>query len=330
MYDKIKWSKEFVYYLGFLWADGSVYRNGIRLELIESDSITLINDFNKIDFIKFNTHRRIREGCKPQMSIYFCNSKLYDNFFSLYFKDKSILSPKELLKITPDNLKRYFYLGLIDGDGCFYISKNKNTQFSISSSFEQDWSHIEEIFKSLNIKKYKINRRVNKNNMNSQSSIRVTNYNDILKLSDYIYPNGYELGLKRKYDKCLSIINNRPKYTCNNQNILINDLIQKINELKNIKEVSKYFNCSYNKIFNYCERYNINKVGFKKNKRLKYEEYMTYEESKIFISKLNLKSKKEWVTFCKEGKRPNNIPSNPFLFYKNSGWVSYMDWLGYK
>ena len=58
--------------------------------------------------------------------------------------------------------------------------------------------------------------------------------------------------------------------------------------------------------------------------------YMTYEESKIFISKLNLKSKKEWVTFCKEGKRPNNIPSNPFLFYKNSGWVSYMDWLGYK
>jgi hypothetical protein len=57
---------------------------------------------------------------------------------------------------------------------------------------------------------------------------------------------------------------------------------------------------------------------------------MTYEESKIFISKLNLKSKKEWVTFCKEGKRPNNTPSNPFLFYKNSGWVSYMDWLGYK
>jgi len=36
---EIKWSKEFVYYLGFLWVDGSVYRTVIRLELIESDII---------------------------------------------------------------------------------------------------------------------------------------------------------------------------------------------------------------------------------------------------------------------------------------------------
>lgn len=27
---KIDWSKEFVYYLGFLWADGSVKRSGVR------------------------------------------------------------------------------------------------------------------------------------------------------------------------------------------------------------------------------------------------------------------------------------------------------------
>jgi hypothetical protein len=331
MNDKIKWSKEFVYYLGFLWADGSVYRNGIRLELIESDSIELIDYFNKIDFIKFNTYKRMRKGCNPQMSIYFCNSKIYDKFFSLYFKDKSTLSPKELLKAIPSEFVNYFYLGLIDGDGCFYISKDKkSTQFSISSSYQQDWTHIEDLFYLLDIKKYGINRRINKQNTNSQSSIRITNYNDILKLSNYLYPNGYELGLKRKYNKCKLIIDNIPKYTINNETIMYDELISKITELKVIKEVSKYFNCSYKKIFNHCKKYNIDKDGFTQNKRLKYEEYMTYDESKIFISKLNLKSKKEWVTFCKEGKRPNNIPSNPFLFYKNSGWVSYMDWLGYK
>lgn len=327
MCDEIKWSKEFVYYLGFLWADGSVYRDGVRLELIDSDSTQLIGDFNKIDFIKFNTYKRIRKGCKSQMSIYFCSSKLYDSFFSLYFRDKSILPPKELLKIIPCELVSYFYLGIIDGDGCFYISKCKNTQFSISSSFQQDWSHIEELFKSIDIKTYKINRRVSKNN-NSQSSIRVTNYNDILKLSHYIYPNGYELGLRRKYDKCMSIVNSKPKYTCNNENILKDELIYKIDELKSIKEVSKYFNCSYKKIFNYCKKYNIDRDGFTQNKRLKHEEYMTYDESKKFISKLNLKSKNDWILFCKEGKRPNNIPSNPFSFYKNSGWISYIDWLG--
>lgn len=181
----------------------------------------------------------------------------------------------------------------------------------------------------MGIKTYKINRRVNKNNANSQSSIRVVNYNDILKLSNYIYPNGYEFGLKRKYDKCQIIINNKPKYTCNNEIILKEDLISKIDELKNIKEVSDYFNCSYSKIYNYCIKYEILREGFIKNKKLKYSEYMTYDESKKFMSNFNLKSKKEWVLFCREGNRMKNIPSNPFLFYKDNGWVSYGDWLGF-
>jgi hypothetical protein len=43
--NEIEWSKEFVYYLGFLCADGSVYRTGIRLELIKSDSVELIDDW---------------------------------------------------------------------------------------------------------------------------------------------------------------------------------------------------------------------------------------------------------------------------------------------
>ena len=324
MNNEIKWSKEFVYYLGFLWADGSIYRTGIRLELIESDSIELLGDFNKIDFIKFNTYRRVRNGYKPSMSIYFCNSKLYDKFFKIYFKDKSISSPSELLKIINPEFISYFFLGLIDGDGCFYLSKNKkSTQFSISSSYKQDWSHIEELFKLLNIKTYKINRRINKNNTNSQSSIRITNYNDILKLSNYLYPNGYEFGLERKYIKCKEILNNKPNYTLNNELIERDELLHIINSIKSNDEIYQHFKCSKNKIYNYIKKYKIIDNRFIQEKRLKKDNYMNINESKKFMSKFNLKSKNEWVLFCKEGNRPSNIPSNPFSFYKDYGWISY-------
>lgn len=327
---EVKWTKEFVYYLGFLWADGSVYRKGIRLEIIETDMLDLLSYFMKINFINFKTHRRTRSGCKPQMSLYFCNCKLYDSFFSIYFNKKSTSSPKSLIDVIPTNLINYFYLGLIDGDGCFYISKNKNTQFSISSCFEQDWSHIEELFKLLSIKTYKVNRRVNKNNNNSQSSIRITNYDDIYKLYRFIYPNELEIGLKRKYDKCRMIIDNRPSITINNSIIDKDELVNKIDEFKSIEKVSEYFNCSNKKIYNYCKKYGIENDGFVQSRRLKDYEYMTYNDSKLYLHKFGLKSKKEWVEFCKNGKRPKNIPSNPFLFYKYKGWNSYGDWLGFK
>ena len=44
--------------------------------------------------------------------------------------------------------------------------------------------------------------------------------------------------------------------------------------------------------------------------------------------KLNLKSNKEWRQYCKSGKKPVDIPSNPDATYKNQGWINWADWLG--
>jgi len=44
---------------------------------------------------------------------------------------------------------------------------------------------------------------------------------------------------------------------------------------------------------------------------------------------LNLRSKKEWETWCKAGHRPSNIPADPRHSYRNNGWISIPDWLGY-
>lgn len=219
-------------------------------------------------------------------------------------------------------------MGLIDGDGCFYISKDKKVKhFSITSTITQDWKYMINLFETLNIKKYLISKKVNKKG--KSSSVRIANYNDNLKLHNYIYPNGFEMGLRRKYKKSKSIVDNKPKYTLNNSDISKSELINKIYELKNIKEVSKYFGCSRKKIYNACKKYNIRKDGFIQVKRLKKEEYMNFLESKEYIQKFNIKSKKEWINFSKSNNRPKSLPSNPYTFYKGNGWKSYGDWLGF-
>jgi hypothetical protein len=118
------------------------------------------------------------------------------------------MSADKILSLIPYNLKSYFYLGVVDGDGCFYYKNNdKNVvrQFSISSTYEQDWSYVEDIFRLLNIK-YSIQRTLRKNSKYSQ--IRITNKIDIYNFGNFIYENINidNIGLDRKYNKFKLIV----------------------------------------------------------------------------------------------------------------------------
>ena len=53
-----------------------------------------------------------------------------------------------------------------------------------------------------------------------------------------------------------------------------------------------------------------------------------FEESRSIIHDIHLKSRNEWTTFCKSGMKPLDIPRNPYVVYKNKGWISWGDWLG--
>ena len=50
----------------------------------------------------------------------------------------------------------------------------------------------------------------------------------------------------------------------------------------------------------------------------------------MFARKLKLKTSQEWNEFAKSDKRPRNIPSSPYHFYKNKGYKDIKDWLGAK
>ncbi len=66
---------------------------------------------------------------------------------------------------------------------------------------------------------------------------------------------------------------------------------------------------------------------------LRREVHRSFDEARRFVHSLKLKNLIEWNLFIKgelahRKKLPPDIPSNPKLVYKDSGWVGYGDWLG--
>lgn len=95
----------------------------------------------------------------------------------------------------PESLHPYWFLGLVDGDGCFYKNPNgKNFKFQIASSFAQKWDYFENLMKKLDIS-YKV-KRIKRRNGNAYSKVEITSRHGILKFGKYIYNS--DIGLPRK------------------------------------------------------------------------------------------------------------------------------------
>lgn len=188
-------NKNFVYILGLIWADGflGLKSNTVYIECIEDDMLRFKPILESISNWSF--YRREREN-KPTINAYLTDKKFYDILVENNYLNKSKFSPIKIYSKIPDIMRKYFLLGVVDGDGCFYYNKKQYTrQFIITGSIEQDWSLFEDILNQINVK-FSIIRRENKNSGYSQ--IRVTNKKDLIKVGEFIY--GDMIVLDRKYE----------------------------------------------------------------------------------------------------------------------------------
>jgi hypothetical protein len=120
------------------------------------------------------------------------------------YKSK-INSADKILSKIPEELQVYWFRGLVDGDGCFYVNKkNKASHFEIYSEYNQNWQFVENLFKKLKIK-YSIYRRKRKEG--TSSGIRITGIENVIKFGDWLYSDIAFMGLNRKYQKYLEIKN---------------------------------------------------------------------------------------------------------------------------
>ena len=57
---------------------------------------------------------------------------------------------------------------------------------------------------------------------------------------------------------------------------------------------------------------------------------LSFTEARSVVRKLGLKTSMAWKDWAKSGKRPYNIPGCPDQSYRDDGWISFSDWLGYE
>lgn len=188
------------YILGYLWADGYIVRDEIRLELIRTD----------LDYIKpilesigsWNYYYRHRKGRSESGRAVVSNKRLVQFLIECDYHKKSHVSAKKILSYIPEQLKHYFFRGLIDGDGCISVSDKKcKGVVSVAGSYKQDWSYITDKCEELSIPYYIY--RYNKN-VHKHSCIEI-NYSNAKIFCDYIY-QGEQFGLQRKYKKYLNLV----------------------------------------------------------------------------------------------------------------------------
>ena len=57
-------------------------------------------------------------------------------------------------------------------------------------------------------------------------------------------------------------------------------------------------------------------------------EFLTFEEARELIRSMKIRSYRHWIEIRKSNDFPKNIPSNPYMLYKDKGWTSWGDFLG--
>jgi superfamily II DNA or RNA helicase len=57
-------------------------------------------------------------------------------------------------------------------------------------------------------------------------------------------------------------------------------------------------------------------------------DWRPFNKARAFVQSLGLESGADWKTYCRSGKKPNDIPVAPWQVYADVGWTSWADWLG--
>ena len=60
----------------------------------------------------------------------------------------------------------------------------------------------------------------------------------------------------------------------------------------------------------------------------KASKFAPFSQALAFAQSLGLANQKEWKVWCKEGRRPPNVPSHPNATCKDGGWQGWGHWLG--
>ena len=249
---KNEFTKESVYILGLLWADGHVKNKNMSISCVESDINEVIPIFLKTgDWLISNPIKKYFNGneVKTQKRISTTTWALYNILEEYGFLTKSNGCPLEMINKIPDSLKKYWYRGFLDGDGCIRLGKKYGSSIVFAGPYKQNWFFLEKLCEHLNIN-FIIERKIIK--LGGQSHFIVHRKKDVKILGDYLYCDYDNIGFSRKYNKYIEVnqrfINNNNKFWSNEDIIWLKENYKLLGGLTCAKKLNKTLVSIYNKI----------------------------------------------------------------------------------
>jgi hypothetical protein len=195
------------YFLGLLYADGSLSKTGFSINLILEDSYILETLSKNLFYDKplYTIKPRLMKNgnlSKPQKQLAICNKKIKESVTSLgVIRNKSLILDFPSDEQLPPIFLNHFIRGYFDGDGTIHNGKTKYKKTAYKCSF---------VGSHLFIKKLK--DILEKNNIvftveicGKVSKLNSTNKLEISKIYNFLYKNS-NIHLHRKYKKFVEMI----------------------------------------------------------------------------------------------------------------------------
>lgn len=247
-------TKESAYILGLLWADGHI-REEKKLTTINCSEID-INDvvsvfFKTGDWLLSKTIKKTHNNkeVKNQKRISTTTWGLFEILKDNDYLIKSYSSPNKILNLIPNELKKYWFRGYLDGDGCIKLGKKYGVEVVFAGNYEQDWCFMVDLCIELDIK-FSIDKRVVEKG--KYSHFRINKKNDVKKICDYIYSEYDNLGFSRKFKKYLEVIsyikNKEKLFWCEKDVNFLKENYKILGGKKCSELLKKDLNSVYNKI----------------------------------------------------------------------------------
>lgn len=197
--------KEVAYILGLMWADGCISINGRAYSSRTTNKsedicplLPLLTPF--LEGWSVRSSYADHPTYKPQTQLGRASKRLYNHLDQMGYTNR-LDGVCRVLDYMDPALHKYWFRGLIDGDGCFYYNeKNRCRQFCVAGPYDQEWGFLTKLLDSLKIR-HSVQRSTSKKGHKS-SKVRVCGKANITILGNYLYDDYevYSLGFERKYN----------------------------------------------------------------------------------------------------------------------------------
>jgi hypothetical protein len=206
-------TKESVYILGLLWADGHLRKENktTSISCAQSDIEEVVPIFLKTgNWLISKPLKKYFKGneVKTQKKIHTTTWGLYETLKDYGFLNKSHGCPIYMLDRIPNEFKKYWYRGFLDGDGCIRLGKKYGSSIVFSGPYNQNWLFLEQLCGFLGTH-FLIDRRIVK--IGGCSYFTIYRKNDVKILGDYLFSDYDNIGFSRKYKKYLDVLNRMNK-----------------------------------------------------------------------------------------------------------------------